>query len=172
MKSTLGSLVAVILMAGPLTASALSEDRDQPMSVESDHAELDRNTNIGTYTGNVIIVQGTFKLNADRVVVTATGGELTHIVANGEPAEFRQRPDGSNEDMTGHAQQIDYYADKSIVVLTGQALVQQGKDVVESERIEYELDKDMVRAAMVEGNDARVRMILHPKKKQPEEEVP
>ena len=121
MKSTLGRLAAAGLIIAPLAAAALSEDRDQPMTVESDQAELDRNTNIGTYTGNVIVIQGTFKLNADRIVVTATGGELTHIVATGEPARFRQRPDGSDQDMTGHARQIDYYADKSMVVLTGEA---------------------------------------------------
>jgi lipopolysaccharide export system protein LptA len=171
MNSTTTSLAVLCLVFWQSTVMALSEDRDKPMTVESDQAELDRNTNIGTYTGDVIIIQGTFELNADRVVVTAADGELSHIVATGEPADFRQRPDGADEDMTGHARQIDYFADKSLVVLTGNALVQQGKDVVESERIEYELENDIVRAVMVEGNDTRVQMILHPRKQQPEEKA-
>jgi lipopolysaccharide export system protein LptA len=164
-------LAVLCLVFWHTTVIALSEDRDKPMSVESDHAELDRNTNIGTYTGDVIIIQGTFELNADRVVVTASDSELSHIAATGEPADFRQRPDGADEDMTGHARQIDYFADRSLVVLTGNALIQQGKDVVESERIEYELENDIVRAVMVEGNDTRVQMILHPRKQQPQDEA-
>lgn len=171
MNSTAISVTMLSLMLSHGTVMALSEDRDQPMTVESDQAELDRNTNVGTYTGDVIIIQGTFELNADQVVVSAPDGDLSHIVATGEPADFRQRPDGATEDITGHARQIDYFADRSLVVLTGEALVQQGKDVVESERIEYELENDIVRAVMVEGNDTRVQMILHPRKEVPQEQT-
>ena len=95
MNTTTTSMAVLFLLMGHGTAMALSEDRDQPMTVESDNAELDRNTNVGTYTGDVIIIQGTFELNADRVVVCAPDGELNHIVATGEPADFRQRPDGA-----------------------------------------------------------------------------
>ena len=75
MKSVLARSIAVTMACAPMAALSLSEDRDKPMTVESNHAELDRNTNVGTYTGDVIIIQGTFELNADRVVVTATDAE-------------------------------------------------------------------------------------------------
>ena len=165
MISIRASLMVLVTAAIPVTGLALSEDRDQPISVESDHAELDRNTNVGTYTGTVVVIQGTFRLNADRMVITAPDGRLARIVASGEPAAFRQRPDGSDTDMIGEARQIDYLADRSLVVLTGDAWVRQGEDIVRSERIEYDLGRDVVRARMVEGSDARVRMTLYPRKK-------
>ena len=51
--------------------------------------------NVVTFTGNVIVTQGTIKINADKVVVTRPGGEDGKEVIDGygNPATFYQMQD-------------------------------------------------------------------------------
>jgi lipopolysaccharide export system protein LptA len=53
-----------------MSASALAfpSDRSQPISLVADKATYNDKTGITTYTGNVVIEQGTMKLQADSIV--------------------------------------------------------------------------------------------------------
>jgi lipopolysaccharide export system protein LptA len=140
----------------------LESDQDEPITIESDQAELDQIAQVGTYSGNVVVSQGSFTLNADTMVVTVEDGELSHIVAKGDPTDFKQRPEGQTEDVKGGAKQIDFFADRSLIVLSGDAWVKQGEDMVQSPKIEYEVKTDRVRAVGTGEDGGRVRMIFHP----------
>jgi lipopolysaccharide export system protein LptA len=148
----------------PAICGALESDQDEPITIESDQAELDQIAQVGTYSGNVVVSQGSFTLNADTMVVTVEDGALSHIVAKGDPTDFKQRPEGQTEDVKGGANQIDFFADRSLIVLTGEAWVRQGKDMVQSPKIEYEVKTDRVRAVGTGDGEGggRVRMIFHP----------
>jgi lipopolysaccharide export system protein LptA len=50
------------------SAFALPSDRNQPISLVADRATYNDKTGITTYTGNVVIEQGTMKLQADSIV--------------------------------------------------------------------------------------------------------
>ena len=52
MRHSLGALLLLV----PLTAAALSTDRDQPIELEADQAELDNSTGVSVYSGNVRFV--------------------------------------------------------------------------------------------------------------------
>ena len=67
----------------PGLGKALESDQDQPITIESDQAELDQIAEVGTYTGNVVVSQGSFRLNADSMVVTVEDGELFHATIGG-----------------------------------------------------------------------------------------
>lgn len=159
-------LLALTLTAAVSTADALSSDREQPISVEADFAELDQATGIGTYRGNVVVVQGTLRVNADRIDIKTVDGALEHIVATGEPVDFKLRPDNATKDVLGGGLQADYFAGTEQLVLTGEAWVRQGDDIVRGNRIEYDIPADRVSAKA--GGDAgeRVRMIIQPRDRQ------
>jgi lipopolysaccharide export system protein LptA len=163
MKWQLVKLVAAALLLLPITALALQSDRDQPISVEADRAELDQSTGIGTYSGSVVVVQGSMRLEADRLEIHSPSGGLESAVANGGPARFQQRPEGKDQDVRGGGRQIDYLATEDKVILTGDAWVTQAEDTVRGARIEYDLSSDRIRAVKGEGEQDRVRMILQPR---------
>ncbi|HEY5338366.1 MAG TPA: lipopolysaccharide transport periplasmic protein LptA [Rhizomicrobium sp.] len=50
-------------------------DTSAPINVSSDNFQGDTQTKIGTYIGNVIIIQGDFKLRADKVNVHVVNGK-------------------------------------------------------------------------------------------------
>ena len=69
-KLSLKLALAGSLLAASLPAMALTGDTDQPIHIESDQQSLDMQGNIVTFTGNVVVTQGTIKINADKVMVT------------------------------------------------------------------------------------------------------
>lgn len=74
-KLSLKLALTSVLLAASLPALALTGDTDQPIHIESDQQSLDMQGNVATFTGNVIVTQGSIKINADKVVVTRPGGE-------------------------------------------------------------------------------------------------
>lgn len=58
-------------------------DTSAPISVSADTFLGDFNTKVGTYSGNVVVTQGTFKLRADKVKVGVKDGQADRIEANG-----------------------------------------------------------------------------------------
>jgi lipopolysaccharide export system protein LptA len=58
-------------------------DSNAPIAVNADSFLADLNGETGTYNGNVIVTQGTVKLHADQVKVTAPGGHAAKMEAQG-----------------------------------------------------------------------------------------
>jgi len=73
----------------PSHSFALKSDRDQPAQIEADETEIDFKTGIRTLTRNVIVIQGTLRIKADKLVATYDKkGQLVKAVANGSLARF------------------------------------------------------------------------------------
>ena len=79
------ALAALLFLATPAfgAESALGLDADKPIAVNADSFSADLNAETGTYTGNVIVVQGAVRLRADSVTVAAPGGKATRMEARG-----------------------------------------------------------------------------------------
>ncbi|STV04335.1 LptA, protein essential for LPS transport across the periplasm [Klebsiella pneumoniae subsp. pneumoniae] len=91
------------LLAASLPALAKTGDTDQPIHIESDQQSLDMQGNVVTFTGNVVVTQGTIKINADKVVVTRPGNEKGKEVIEGfgNPATFYQMQDNGKPVKAG-----------------------------------------------------------------------
>ena len=70
---------------------AYETDRDQPATLDADEFDMDFQTGVRTYRGNVIYQQGSIRLFADELVAYFKDGDLQRAVARGNLAEFRQR---------------------------------------------------------------------------------
>ena len=146
----------------PLPAWSLSSDREQPMHIESDRAELDERTGVSVYIGNVRVTQGTLVLTGDHMTVYQEGNQLERMVLLGRPATYRQRPDGKDEDMRAEARRMEYHAEPERVILTQEAIAWQGENSFRSDRIVYEVTQDRVLGGDPEGGQ-RVHIILQPR---------
>ncbi len=159
--------VFAITMLYPLPGVALTTDRDQPMLIEADQAELDDSNGISIYRGDIQVTQGTLKLTGDVMTVHAKDGRIEKVVVNGSPATYQQRPDGKEEDVFAQSLQMEYYAIPERMILLKNAEVTQGGDVLRSERIVYDVTKDQVNAGSINPNSdgERVRITIQPKPK-------
>ena len=91
-----------VLLSVSTQSLALKSDRDQPANIEADNTEIDFKTGIRTLTGNVLIVQGSLRIKADKLVAIYTKkGDLEKATAWGSLARFKQRQDGQPDDVQG-----------------------------------------------------------------------
>ena len=126
---------------------ALSTDRDQPANVEADDIEFDFKKGTRTYTNNVLVVQGTLRLKADKLLGNYVDGELDNATAWGSLARFKQRPDGKQHDVEGWAKKIIVNQKKNTLTLVGQATLKQGPDTARGDTIIYNMETDTLKVS-------------------------
>ncbi|MFT6406894.1 MAG: lipopolysaccharide export system protein LptA [Arenicella sp.] len=149
MKISLAISLTIGLTIG-LTNSALSlalsSDRDQPAQIEADDTEVNFKTGVRTLTNNVLVVQGTLRVKADKLVVTYNQqGELVKAIADGSLARFKQRPDGQPNDVEGWAKKILVDYPSNTITLTGKAALKQGASTATGNKIVYNMATDKLR---------------------------
>ena len=84
------NLLNLILVLSVSHAWALSSDREQPINIESDTAELNEKTGVSTYRGRVVLTQGTLIIHSDTLVIYTNEEDIERVVAQGNPATYRQ----------------------------------------------------------------------------------
>lgn len=144
---------------------ALESDAEQSIVIDSDTATYDDATELSTYTGNVISVQGSIKVNSDKLVVHFKGGEAEKLVFTGNPAKFKQTPSPGAEDITGEALIGEFYPKRNLLVLITNATVWQGSGAYSSNYIEYDIKTSLVKAGEKSSDSKRVHVIIKPKAK-------
>lgn len=154
-------LVLVCLSMFVGAAQALPEDRDQPIQIEADSAELDQNAGVITYNGNVVVVQGTMRLVADTGKIFLQEGQFQRMEATGSPTTFRYKPDVDKEVIDGEGRKVVYNVDTGKVTVTDNARFTQGQDVFNGDFIEYDLATNVIRADSKDGG--RIRLVIQPK---------
>lgn len=155
---------ALVLLTG--NAWALSTDKDQPVSIEADSVDIDEAKEIAIYRGNVILIQGSINLNAEKVVVYNFQSDNSHIVATGEQVKFSQRPDNSDELIKGRANKAEYGINSTKLELTGKAVLVKGKNTFKNDKIIYDRVKALVKAGTSAKGKERVKITIGPKASQ------
>lgn len=149
MKKTFLKRIALISVLGltAVSAFALPSDRQQPISLVADRATFNESTGVTTYSGNVIIEQGTMKLQAASIVANLNAKkEISLITATGAPAHFQQKVDSAKGLAKGQAQNILYNAETGILTLSGNALLQQDGASIRGNTLKYSMNKGDIEA--------------------------
>lgn len=168
---------ALLLLLAQVTpaAFALQSDKDQPIEVEANTAELDDVKNVSVYTGNVVLTRGTIRMTGDKMTVYQTkDDELDTLIMEGRPATYRQLPDDSKVYDEAEASIIEYYELKHLTILKKNAVVIQEGVRLTGDRIDYDTELSKVKARTVSGKtgkpdkggetEGRVKLILKAKK--------
>jgi lipopolysaccharide export system protein LptA len=146
-------------------AHAEKADRDKPIQITADNGTLDQLKGITVWKGNVVVIQGTLKVNANEVTVTRDDKGNQTLVAFGKPVTFRQKVEGKNEWIEGQGSRLDYTTITNLAVLTGNARVKRNEDLVVGNVITYNTDSEQyeVKGGSASGpNSGRVTVILQP----------
>lgn len=156
-------LLLIVGLHMPWFAQALTADQSQPINIEADTADIDDRAGTTIYRGNVIVTQGSIRLTGDTVTVYSPGRTLQKVTAQGNPANFQQRPDNKSEDMRAQSRTMEYLIDAEKLILLEDAHLWQGGDKISGNRIDYDIKADLGKATRGAGADERVKVIIQPR---------
>ncbi len=166
------SLLAIMLMLLTFNASAEKADRDKPIDLEADTLTVNDAKKTSTYTGNVILTQGTLVIHADKLIVREDQEGFQHSTSYGNPTTFKQKREGKNEYIEGSGQRIEYDARMDKVQLYTKAWVKRADDVVNGDYIMYDANSEYAEVlgggsqSKTSGTSGgRVKAVIQPKKK-------
>jgi lipopolysaccharide export system protein LptA len=145
-------------------------DSDKPLQLESDQVLIDDAKKISTFTGNVLLTQGTMSIHGDKILVIQDKDGFKHGTIYGKTASFRQKLEGAGEYVEGNGERIEYDTRAEVIDLYGQAHVKRGLDDVRGEHITYNLKTETFQVSSGGTSPAgtppkRVRAVLQPKPK-------
>lgn len=165
--------IAVLL---PGIAYAVPEDATKSIVITADEFEVDNNAGIGIYRGTAQVNQGTLEVLADKVTVYFVDQKIVRIIAEGQPAHYKQQIKVDESDVKADAKVITYYTAQEKLDLAGDAYLNQDGNEFQGELIKYDINAGKVDAkgsVSTSNNPAgetppkkgRVRMILQPAQK-------
>lgn len=165
----LTKLLTVCLML-PAISWALPSDREKPINIEADHAQMDDQEGVTQYKGDAILTQGTLKITGDIITFYYNENkQLTKAVAVGKLATYQQVHKPGESPVKAKAIRMEYYADKQKIYLIGEGHVWQNGDEFIGNRIEYDIAKNVVSANSAPVNvggethdSGRIHMIIQP----------
>lgn len=168
------TLLVVAIMAQCLSSQtiALPDDSVKELTLEAESAEFDEANGVTTYVGDVVMAQGSMKIQADKLVVYGKLDSASRVLATGKPARFEQKPNPTAQTVKAVANRLDYKVSNETLVLTGNASLEQEGNSLKSGKIEYDVKKSLVKAGSSSGvstPNERVRMVIPPKKEKPNE---
>lgn len=163
------SSVALLALFLTLPARAELTDSDKPINIESDKATLDDAKKIATFSGNVVLTQGTFVLRADKLTVKQDTEGFRSGVATGSPATFRQKREGMNEWVEGEGARLEFDSKSDTVHVIERARVKRGADEVRGNHISYNSRSEFfdIKGGRENAADSsqRVKVVIQPKEK-------
>lgn len=159
-----------IAMLTPAVALALPSDREKPISIEADHAQLDDRDGVTQYKGDAILTQGTLRITGDIITFFYDENkQLTKAVAEGKRATYQQVHKPGENPVKAKALKMEYYADRQKIYLIGDGYVWQNGDEFTGNYIEYDIARNIVSAnskpVTVDGETqkkGRVHIIIQP----------
>ncbi|SDT88133.1 lipopolysaccharide transport periplasmic protein LptA [Geopseudomonas guangdongensis] len=171
-------IFALGLLLSSTCVFALPSDRDQPIRVQADSAELDDAKGVAVYRGGVVITQGTLKITGDTVTITQdSNGDIEVFTSVGKPAYYEQQPAENKQLVQAYGLTIQYFAANERIVLIDQAKVVQEGNTFEGEKIVYDTRRQIVNAGRATGSNLstprpRIDMVIQPRKKTEEQSAP
>lgn len=152
-------LIALIVPASAALAQQIAfggirGDSTAPVEITADNLTVDQSTGIATFSGNVLIGQGDMRLSAGQVLVEygETNSDISELRASGGVTLV-------SATEAAEAREAVYTLGTSTVVLTGDVLLTQGKNVMAGQSLTVNLTTGTGTMA------GRVRTVLQPRSK-------
>ena len=158
--------LSIALFLFSLSAFGLDSDRQQPLKIVADTATIDEKESQATYTGSVVLTQGTLKIVADTLIIKTKEKRVEKVMATGAPALFSQVPAPGQAEVIAKARNIDYLVKEQTLLLMNKASIVQDENVFRGEKIRYEIQSQRLKAEgdsrppQPGGIRGRVEMIL------------
>lgn len=149
-------LYGLVLVSSMILSSnwvlALTSDNNQPIHINSIQQSIDLVKNTVIITGKVVVKRGSIDIRADKVIITRSknnaGCEILEVY--GDPATFYQMQD-DGKPIRGHSQKVCYDTASNLIILTGEAYLEQLDNNVQGDHITYIVEKQQIQAFSDKG---------------------
>lgn len=170
-RHRLNSLLLLSCMFYTLSSSALPEDFDKEVVINSDRAHLDRQSGQVTYSGNVVLTQGTLRIESETLTVIRKDEVFEKAIAEGEQALYQQQIQANDPLTRALANRIEYIATQQQALLIGDAKLLQANNELTGERIVYDMTTEVVTAGNSDQDKpSRIKVVIQPQAVKDEEE--
>lgn len=159
--------LSLSLLCGASQAS--TADRDQAITIHADRAEHNEQTGTTTYTGEVVMQQGSMRIEADEVLIHSERNRVVKIIAEGRPARYQQKPSETESLVVAQANRLEYNISQDTLHLIDNASLQQDGTSLSGSRIDYDVNQAVVKAGGGTDQNERVRMVIPARSIQREE---
>ncbi len=113
-----------------------SHNSNAPINVSSDNFVGDLATKVGTYIGNVLVIQGDMRMRADTMKVNVNQGKPTRIEASGKVVVTA--PNGTATGDNGV-----YELGPRTITMTGHVVLTKEKDVMRGTRLVMDMNTNL-----------------------------
>lgn len=157
------TIVFLLILSFSSNVIALTDDSTKPINIQADSAEINDDTGISTYRGNVKITQGSTVLTGDIVILETANKKVKKIISEGQLSTFKQTTDDGRK-INAEAEKMVYSITGNKIVLTKNAKLTEAGNTFSSDIITFYTDKEIVKAGSSTGND-RVNITVFPETK-------
>ena len=155
--------MALFFIRGSVSAQALPDDRQQPITIESDSAERNEQSGLTQYLGNVVIRQGSVLIDADRVTIHYKDNKVSRIVSLGSPASYQQQPQAEGGMVIARGAVIEYRLADDQINLKNNASLSRNGTLIKGEHITYDLKNETWKAKGGDRvNQKRIQLVIPP----------
>lgn len=156
----LSLLLTSSLMLASTQALALTSDNQQPIHIDSTQQAVDMKTNTVILTGDVVVKRGSIDIRADKVIIfrydVKYGKEV--VEGYGNPVTFCQLQDDGKL-VYGYSQKVRYETANDLVILTGDAYLEQIDSNVKGDRITFLVKKQQMEAFSDKGKQVTTVLV-------------
>ncbi len=132
-------------------------DTNAPINVTSDNFIGDFNTKVGTYVGNVVVIQADYRLKADKVRIEMLKGEPNKFYADGNVVFV-----SSSGTATGDDGVYDLNPPRTLT-MTGKVVLTKEKDVMKGTLLVVDMDTGVSHLTAHGMPGGRVQTLFIPK---------
>lgn len=171
MSKTMGNKLSIFLMimCCASVSFALESDNQQPLELKASSADINQSEHKGIYSDGVEFDQGSTHIRADRAITkTDNNNKLTMAVIYGNAqnqAHYWSQMEKNKPDLHAYADMIEYYPDKKIIRLIGNARVEQGENLFTAPKISYDIQKRHILSSTMKNNNQKTVIVFHPQRK-------
>ena len=155
-------IIALAVSSHCMILYALPDDRKAPIKIISDRAEQNEKEGTATYQGSVVVRQGSIIINADKVTIITDVKEGDKIICKGTPARYQQALNAEDGLVLASAKTIQYYLKNERIGLIQDASLEQNGTTITGDRIDYDLNAEIVKASSTHNTKQRIEMVIPP----------
>ena len=151
----------LMLTCSPCIAAPLGAGAFDMISISADEAREDEQPGILHFSGQFQMRSNDWQLNSAQATVYGSPDKPDRVYLEGSPAQFNvNRTDRTDQGpINGTAQVVEYLRATNRLVLSGEAVLMMGDEIIRSARIEYDINTNRYQAG---GDDDGVLIQVPP----------
>lgn len=160
--SVMSFLLSILSINGHADTEQPTE-AELPIEIKADSLLAQDNIGESTYKGNVIITQGMTEIMGETVTILHPERQVNKAIIIGAPATFKKFNEDDQTWVNGQANQITYFTTDKIVILEGEAHINQAdKNSISGPKITYNLTDKTLSAKGTETDKKRITVTFQP----------